>query len=167
MNNKAVPSAEKPLAGIKILELSTMVTCSFASMTLAAQGAEVIKIEPPLGGDVMRHLGHQKNGISALFHNCNRGKRSLAIDLKSSEGSDAVKQLAAEADLLMHNYRPGVMERMGLDSASLRKANKRLTYIAVTGFGLEGPMAGEPAYDHVIQAMTGITDLQGEGEKRL
>lgn len=165
MNNKAVPSAEKPLAGIKILELSTMITCSFASMTLAAQGAQVIKIEPPIGGDVMRHLGHQKNGISALFHNCNRGKRSLAIDLKSSDGSDAVKQLAADADVLMHNYRPGVMERMGLDSASLRKINNRLTYIAVTGFGLEGPMSGEPAYDHVIQAMTGITDLQGEGEK--
>ena len=164
MTHSKVPTAEQPLAGVKILELSTMVTCSLASMTLAAQGAEVIKIEPPLGGDVMRHLGHQKNGISALFHNCNRGKRSLAIDLKSSAGVDAVKQLAMEADLLMHNYRPGVMDRMGLGSASLREINNRLTYIAVTGFGIKGPMSGDPAYDHVIQAMSGITDLQGDGE---
>jgi len=162
MTHSKVPTAEQPLAGVKILELSTMVTCSLASMTLAAQGAEVIKIEPPLGGDVMRHLGHQKNGISALFHNCNRGKRSLAIDLKSSAGVEAVNQLAMKADLLIHNYRPGVMDRMGLGSTSLREINDRLTYIAVTGFGNKGPMSGDPAYDHVIQAMTGITDLQGD-----
>ena len=130
MTHSKVPTAEQPLAGVKILELSTMVTCSLASMTLVAQGAEVIKIEPPLGGDVMRHLGHQKNGISALFHNCNRGKRSLAIDLKSSAGVDAVTQLAMKADLVMHNYRPGVMDRMGLGSTSLRGINNRLTYIA-------------------------------------
>ena len=164
MTHSKVPTAEQPLAGVKILEFSTMVTCSLASMTLAAQGAEVIKIEPPLGGDVMRHLGHQKNGISALFHNCNRGKRSLAIDLKSSAGVDAVNQLAMKADLLIHNYRPGVMDRMGLGSTSLRGINNRLTYIAVTGFGNKGPMSGDPAYDHVIQAMSGITDLQGDEE---
>jgi len=164
MTHSKVPTAEQPLAGVKILEFSTMVTCSLASMTLAAQGAEVIKIEPPLGGDVMRHLGHQKNGISALFHNCNRGKRSLAIDLKSSAGVDAVTQLAMKADLVMHNYRPGVMDRMGLGSTSLREINDRLTYIAVTGFGSKGPMSGDPAYDHVIQAMSGITDLQGDEE---
>ena len=164
MTHSKVPTAEQPLAGVKILEFSTKVTCSLASMTLAAQGAEVIKIEPPLGGDVMRHLGHQKNGISALFHNCNRGKRSLAIDLKSSAGVDAVTQLAMKADLVMHNYRPGVMDRMGLGSTSLREINDRLTYIAVTGFGSKGPMSGDPAYDHVIQAMTGITDLQGDEE---
>jgi len=164
MTHSKVPTAEQPLAGVKILEFSTMVTCSLASMTLAAQGAEVIKIEPPLGGDVMRHLGHQKNGISALFHNCNRGKRSLAIDLKSSAGVDAVTQLAMKADLVMHNYRPGVMDRMGLGSTSLRGINNRLTYIAVTGFGNKGPMSGDPAYDHVIQAMSGITDLQGDEE---
>ncbi|MDG1244031.1 MAG: CoA transferase [Porticoccaceae bacterium] len=164
MTHSKVPTAEQPLAGVKILEFSTMVTCSLASMTLVAQGAEVIKIEPPLGGDVMRHLGHQKNGISALFHNCNRGKRSLAIDLKSSAGVDAVTQLAMKADLVMHNYRPGVMDRMGLGSTSLRGINNRLTYIAVTGFGNKGPMSGDPAYDHVIQAMSGITDLQGDEE---
>ena len=164
MTHSKVPTAEQPLAGVKILEFSTMVTCSLASMMLVAQGAEVIKIEPPLGGDVMRHLGHQKNGISALFHNCNRGKRSLAIDLKSSAGVDAVTQLAMKADLVMHNYRPGVMDRMGLGSTSLRGINNRLTYIAVTGFGNKGPMSGDPAYDHVIQAMSGITDLQGDEE---
>ena len=89
-----IANAAKPLAGIKVLELSTMITCSMASMTLAAQGADVIKIEPPGTGDIMRHLGHQKNGISALFHGCNRGKRSLAIDLKSEQGVKVMGELA-------------------------------------------------------------------------
>ncbi|MBT3671878.1 MAG: CoA transferase [Porticoccaceae bacterium] len=164
MNNQTLPSAEKPLAGILILELSSMVTCAMASMTMEAQGATVIKVEPPGTGDIMRHLGHQKNGVSALFHSCNRGKQSLAIDLKSPEGVEAIKALAAKADIVMHNYRPNVMERLGLSSDTLRSINPRLIYIAVTGFGTTGPKAGEPAYDHVIQGMTGFTDLQAPGD---
>jgi len=159
-----IASAAKPLAGIKVLELSTMITCSMASMTLAAQGADVIKIEPPGTGDIMRHLGHQKNGISALFHGCNRGKRSLAIDLKSEQGVKVMGELASEADVLMHNYRPKVMERLGLSSDSLRKLNPRLIYIAVTGFGTKGPKSGDPAYDHVIQGITGFTNLQAPSD---
>ncbi|MDE0747308.1 MAG: CoA transferase [Porticoccaceae bacterium] len=165
MKNQAKPSARQPLAGLKILELSSMVTCAMASMTMAAQGASVIKVEPPGMGDTMRHLGHQKNGISALFHSCNRGKRSLAIDLKSAEGVAAVKAIALDVDIVMHNYRPSVMERLGLGSEVLRAINPRLIYVAVTGFGTTGPKAGEPAYDHVIQGMTGFTDLQGAGDE--
>ncbi|MFM1604844.1 MAG: CaiB/BaiF CoA transferase family protein [Porticoccaceae bacterium] len=165
MKNQAKPSARQPLAGLKILELSSMVTCAMASMTMAAQGASVIKVEPPGMGDTMRHLGHQKNGISALFHSCNRGKRSLAIDLKSAEGVEAVKAIALDVDIVMHNYRPSVMERLGLGSEVLRAINPRLIYVAVTGFGTTGPKAGEPAYDHVIQGMTGFTDLQGAGDE--
>ena len=165
MKDQAKPSAHQPLAGLKILELSSMVTCAMASMTMAAQGARVIKVEPPGMGDTMRHLGHQKNGISALFHSCNRGKRSLAIDLKSIEGVEAVKAIAADTDIVMHNYRPNVMERLGLGSEVLRAINPRLIYVAVTGFGTTGPKAGEPAYDHVIQGMTGFTDLQGAGDE--
>ncbi len=153
----------QPLKGVKVLELSTMITAALPSMILASQGAEVIKIEP-LSGDPMRQLGAQKNGISALFHNCNRGKQSLALDLKQKQAQHIVQELAAEADILVHNYRLGVMDRLDLGSEALRAANPRLIYIAITGFGKEGEMAQNPAYDHVVQAIAGFTALQGDGE---
>ena len=155
------PTAEKPLAGLSVVEMSTMVTCALSAMMLRAQGAEVVKVEPVLIGDPMRFLGSQKNGVSALFHNCNRGKRSLAIDMKHESGVEAVKRLAADADILLNNYRPGVMDKLGLGSDVLRAANPRLINVAVTGFGTVGPMAERPAYDHVIQGISGITALQG------
>ena len=158
------PSASQPLAGIEVIELSNMITCSLAAMTMAAQGAEVIKVEPPAMGDKMRPLGTQKNGVSGFFHNCNRGKRSLAIDLKSEAGVEAVKKLIARADVLLHNYRPGVMDRIGLGSDFLREINPKLIYVAVSGFGTEGPMADFPAFDHVIQGLAGFTDLQSSEE---
>ena len=158
------PSASQPLAGIEVIELSNMITCSLAAMTMAAQGAEVIKVEPPAMGDKMRPLGTQKNGVSGFFHNCNRGKRSLAIDLKSEAGVEAVKKLIARADVLLHNYRPGVMDRIGLGSDVLREINPKLIYVAVGGFGTEGPMADFPAFDHVIQGLAGFTDLQSSEE---
>ena len=160
--NKA--TSLQPLAGIKIIELSNMITCSLAAMTMSAQGADVIKVEPPGMGDKMRPLGTQKNGVSGFFHNCNRGKRSLAIDLKSQAGVDAVKELASEADILIHNYRPGVMDRLGLGSDDLRNENPKLIYIAISGFGASGPMADLPAFDHVIQGIVGFTDLQSSEE---
>jgi crotonobetainyl-CoA:carnitine CoA-transferase CaiB-like acyl-CoA transferase len=160
--NKA--TSLQPLAGIKIIELSNMITCSLAAMTMSAQGADVIKVEPPGMGDKMRPLGTQKNGVSGFFHNCNRGKRSLAIDLKSQAGVDAVKELASEADILIHNYRPGVMDRLGLGSDDLRNENPKLIYIAISGFGTSGPMADLPAFDHVIQGIVGFTDLQSSEE---
>ena len=158
-------SSSKPLKGIKVVEFSNMITCSLAAMTMASQGAEVIKVEPPEGGDKMRRLGTQKNGVSGFFHNCNRGKRSLAIDLKSSAGVKAVKQLASESDILMHNYRPGIMDKLNIGSNTLRELNPKLIFIAVSGFGTQGPMANLPAFDHVIQGFAGFTDLQSSDEK--
>ena len=143
-----------------------MITCSLAAQTMAAQGATVIKVEPPVGGDQMRPLGTQKSGVSGFFHNCNRGKQSLAIDLKSDAGVEAVKRLAANADIVLHNYRPGVMDRIGLGSATLRAINPRLIYIAVSGFGTQGPMADFPAFDHVIQGIAGFTDLQAPDDNK-
>jgi crotonobetainyl-CoA:carnitine CoA-transferase CaiB-like acyl-CoA transferase len=163
---KRTATARQPLAGLEVIELSNMITCSLAAMTMAAQGATVIKVEPPVGGDQMRPLGTQKNGVSGFFHNCNRGKRSLAIDLKSEAGVEAVKKLAARADVLLHNYRPGVMDRIGLGSDVLRTINPKLVYVAVSGFGTQGPMADMPAFDHVIQGMAGFTDLQASDDHR-
>ena len=163
---KPAATARQPLAGLEVIELSNMITCSLAAMTMAAQGANVIKVEPPVGGDQMRPLGTQKSGVSGFFHNCNRGKRSLAIDLKSAAGVEAVKKLAARADVLLHNYRPGVMDRIGLGSDVLRTINPKLVYVAVSGFGTQGPMADMPAFDHVIQGMAGFTDLQASDDNR-
>ena len=163
---KPTPTARQPMAGLEVIELSNMITCSLAAMTMAAQGARVIKVEPPVMGDQMRPLGTQKSGISGFFHNCNRGKRSLAIDLKSEAGVEAVKKLAARADVLLHNYRPGVMDRIGLGSDVLRKINPRLVYVAVSGFGTQGPMADFPAFDHVIQGLAGFTDLQAPDDNK-
>ena len=157
-------TSSKPLNGVKVIELSNMITCSLAAMTMASQGAEVIKVEPPIIGDKMRPLGTQKNGVSGFFHNCNRGKRSLAIDLKSEAGAEALKKLASKSDVLMHNYRPNVMDKLGLGSEVLRKINSKLIYIAVSGFGTKGPMANLPAFDHVIQGFAGFTDLQSSDE---
>ena len=157
-----------PYEGVTVLELSTMITCSLATMMFAQQGAHVIKIEPKKIGDPMRMLGSQKGGISGLFHNCNRGKQSLALDLKTQSGQDIVSKLAQDADILIHNYRPGVMDRLGLGSETLRAQNPRLIYVAVTGFGIEGPLAGAPAYDPVVQGLAGFTHVQGgRGERAL
>jgi len=153
--------AIQPLAGIKVVEFSTMITASLATMMFAQQGADVIKVEPPGIGDPMRWLGSQKDGISGLFHNCNQAKRSITLDLKSAEDVAHARQLCLEADVVIHNYRPGVMDRLGLGSAALREEKPQLIYCAITGFGHEGPLSGRPAYDHVMQAMAGFMTLQG------
>jgi len=155
----------QPLAGIKVMEFSTMITASFAAMMMAEQGAEVIKVEPVELGDPMRYLGSSKGGISGLFANCNRGKRSLRVDIKSESGSNIVKQLAAETDVVLCNFRPGVMESLGLGSDTLRAINPRLIYAAINGFGNAGPDSDKPAYDPVIQAQAGFAAVQGEGSE--
>ncbi len=153
--------ATQPLAGIKVVEFSTMITASLATMMFAQQGADVIKVEPPGIGDPMRWLGSQKGGISGLFHNCNQAKRSITLDLKSAEDVAHARQLCLQADVVIHNYRPGVMDRLGLGSDALRQERPQLIYCAITGFGHEGPLSGRPAYDHVMQAMAGFMTLQG------
>ena len=154
----------KPFEGIKVLEFSTMVTASFSAMMLADQGAQVIKVEPIEVGDPMRFLGTSKGGISALFANCNRGKRSLRLDIKSDEGRKVIEQLAAETDIVLTNYRPGVMDNLGLGSEHLRSINPRLIFGAVSGFGTEGPLSSAPAYDPIIQSEAGFGAVQGQGK---
>ncbi len=154
----------KPLDGIRVLEFSTMITASFAAMMLAEQGAEVIKVEPVDAGDPMRYIGSSKGGVSALFASCNRGKRSLRLDLKTDRGRAVIEQLADHTDVVLTNYRPGVMDGLGLGSSDLRDRNPRLIYGAVTGFGTQGPQRDAPAYDPIIQAQTGMTAVQGQGK---
>jgi crotonobetainyl-CoA:carnitine CoA-transferase CaiB-like acyl-CoA transferase len=155
----------KPLESITVLEFSTMITASLASMMMAEQGARVIKVEPIGMGDPMRYLGARKGDISALFANCNRGKESLRLDLQTEEGQDVIRRLMSEVDVLVHNFRPGVMDKLTLGSESLRALNPRLIYCAISGFGTEGPLSGAAAYDPMIQAHAGIAATQGrEGE---
>jgi crotonobetainyl-CoA:carnitine CoA-transferase CaiB-like acyl-CoA transferase len=154
----------KPLEGIKVLEFSTMITASFAAMMLAEQGASVIKVEPMELGDPMRFLGSSKGGISALFANCNRGKQSLRLDIKSEAGKRVIEELARDTDVVLCNFRPGVMDGLGLGSDALRAINPRMIYAGVTGFGTEGPFKDNPAYDPVIQAQAGFAAVQGQGK---
>jgi crotonobetainyl-CoA:carnitine CoA-transferase CaiB-like acyl-CoA transferase len=156
----------KPLEGVKIVEFSTVVTAALATTMLSEQGAHTVKVEPVGIGDTLRYLGTSKAGVSAVFANCNRGKQTIAVNLKSPEGLEIAKKLTAEADVLISNYRPGVLDRIGLGSEPLRELNPRLIYAAISGFGNEGPLAKSPAYDHVIQSLTGFTALQGDGDNK-
>jgi crotonobetainyl-CoA:carnitine CoA-transferase CaiB-like acyl-CoA transferase len=157
-----------PLAGVRVLDLTSVVSGPLATMFLADQDAEVIKIEP-LGGDITRHSRQSisKSGeFSALFVSTNRGKRSLAIDLKRPEAVAIMRKLAARADVLVQNFRPGAMERLGLDEPSLRTANPRLIYVSISGVGESGPYAGKRVYDPIIQALSGFADIQSDPETR-
>jgi crotonobetainyl-CoA:carnitine CoA-transferase CaiB-like acyl-CoA transferase len=147
------------LDGIKVLDLTTMVSGPVAAMMLADQGAEVIKVEPP-HGEQMRHLGSLHNGVTAMFYSCNRGKRSIALDLKSDAGKDILKDLMRGTDVLLQNFRPGAMDRMGFGEAAVRKLNDRIIYVSISGFGEHGPYAHKRVYDPVIQALSGATDIQ-------
>ena len=154
----------KPLEGITILEFSTMITASFAAMQMCEQGARVIKVEPLDAGDPLRYIGTNKGGISSLFANCNRGKQSIRINIKEEAGQALVREMVPHVDIVIHNYRPGVMDKLGLGSDALRALNSRLIYTAISGFGTQGPLSGAPAYDPIIQAHAGITAAQGKEE---
>ena len=153
-----------PLAGIKVVELSTMITASYAAMIMGEQGADIVKIEPPGIGDPMRHLGSQKPGLSALFHNFNRGKRSIALDLKLEDDLSIARQLCESADVIISNYRPGIMAKIGLSYEAIQRSNPSVIFARVTGFGTQGPQAALPAYDHVMQAQLGMTVIQGKAQ---
>jgi crotonobetainyl-CoA:carnitine CoA-transferase CaiB-like acyl-CoA transferase len=153
--------ARGPLAGIRVVELASYITAPFAAMGLADLGADVIKVEPPRG-DPYRRVPRSPTGTSPVFTNANRGKRSLALDLKDADGIATVKALLATADLLVCNYRPGVLDRMGLPDADLVAANPRLIRIYVSGYGPDGPDVDAPAFDGAVQARVGLTHLHGE-----
>src|SRR5579871_6721976 len=147
------------LEGVRVLDLSTMVAGPVATMMLADQGADVIKIESP-SGDLMRHFAFGRNGISASFLSCNRNKRSIAIDLKATAGLDIVRKLIATADALVHNFRPGAAERVGLGEKSVRGLKRDIVYVSISGFGEKGPYSGQRAYDPVIQSLSGLAEIQ-------
>ncbi len=151
-----------PLDGFRVIELATMVSAPIATMLLADQGAEVIKVEAPPHGDIMRRLGPQRGGVTAGFATINRGKRSLALDLKHERGIGILHDLVETADVFIQNFRPGVVDRLGLGPDRLRELNPRLVYVSISGFGQEGPYAQKRVYDPIIQALSGFADIQAD-----
>jgi crotonobetainyl-CoA:carnitine CoA-transferase CaiB-like acyl-CoA transferase len=151
------------LSGVRVLDLTTMVAGPVATMMLADQGAEVIKIES-LNGDLMRHFSYGRNGIGAPFLCCNRNKRSIAVDIKTADGLEIVKKLIQTAAVFVHNFRPGTAERIGLGEETVRNIRRDIIYVSICGYGETGPYANQRAYDPVIQAMSGLADIQRERE---
>jgi crotonobetainyl-CoA:carnitine CoA-transferase CaiB-like acyl-CoA transferase len=153
-----------PLAGIRIVDCTAYIAGPFATMVLADQGADVVKIEPLGLGDVMRHIGTARGGISTLFAACNRSKRSLALDLRDERGRKILRDLVATADVFVQNFRPGVVKRLGIDEPALRGACPDLVYCSVSAFGQKGPWSNRPAFDHIIQAASGLAAVQADRE---
>ena len=149
-----------PLQGIKVLDLSVMISGPLAAMVLADQGADVIKVESPGIGDFMRYLGSAKGGMTGIFVNNNRGKRSLVVDLKSEQGVAVLKKLAETADVVIQNFRPGAVERLGIGYEDLKAVNPHLIYVSISGYGPDGPDSGHRVYDNVIQAASGLASVQ-------
>ncbi len=149
-----------PLAGVRVLDVTTVVLGPWAAQTLGDMGADVIKVEPP-EGDTTRRLGPARHpGMGAFYLACNRNKRSLVLDLKQTAGRAALLRLAATADVILHNFRPGPAARLGLEYEPFRAVNPRLVYCATYGFRARGPYGTKPAYDDVIQAAAGLASLQ-------
>ncbi|HWH75727.1 MAG TPA: CoA transferase, partial [Candidatus Binatus sp.] len=154
-----------PLAGIRVLDLTRVLAGPYCTMYLGDLGAEVVKVEQPGVGDDTRGWGPPfSGGESAYFLCVNRNKKSLTVDLKSAEGISLVRQLAEHADVLIENFRPGAMERLGLGETELRRANPRLIYASLSGFGADGPMAETPGYDLIVQAWGGLMSITGTPE---
>ena len=150
------------LDGIKVVDLTAMITGPFATMILADQGALVVKVEPPGIGDVMRFLGSQSGGMTSLFASCNRSKQSIVVNLREEAGKEIVRALVRDADVFIQNFRPGVIDRMGLGEAELRRNHPELIYVSLSAFGEKGPYAKRPAYDHILQGMTGAAYVQAD-----
>jgi crotonobetainyl-CoA:carnitine CoA-transferase CaiB-like acyl-CoA transferase len=164
-NASATPDA-LPLAGLRVLDFAQFLAGPSCALRLADLGADVIKVERPDGGDLCRQLAladQRRGDDSALFHTINRNKRSFAADLKDPADLVRVRALITTADVLIHNFRPGVMERIGLDYDSVRAANPRIVYGTVTGYGTEGPWRDKPGQDLLVQSLSGLTWLSGNG----
>lgn len=156
-----------PLHGIRILDLSTVISGPHATMLLADQGADVIKVEGVDRPDHARGAGHGEAKFTAVFLNNNRNKRSLALDLKSAEGKAVLLEVAASCDVLIQNFRPGVVERLGIDEDTVRKVKPDIIYVSISGFGEKGPWSHKPVYDPIVQAISGLTTIQaGSDEER-
>jgi crotonobetainyl-CoA:carnitine CoA-transferase CaiB-like acyl-CoA transferase len=161
--------AKGPLDGFRVLDLTTMVSGPVATMMLADQGADVIKIEPP-AGELMRRVGIDNRGMTSSFLSCNRSKRSLSVDVKTEDGLAVVRKLVATADVLVQNFRPGAIQRMGLGEEVVREIRPDIVYVSISGFGEDGPYAQQRVYDPVIQALSGLAEIQTDrasGEPRM
>ncbi|MEN3149431.1 CaiB/BaiF CoA-transferase family protein [Neorhizobium sp. IRAMC:178] len=163
------PPKKPPLSGIRVIELARVLAGPWAGQMLADMGADVIKVENPDGGDDTRAWGppfvEGKDGgnlSAAYYHSTNRGKRSIAVDLKTEEGQDIVRRLAATADVLIENFKLGGLVKYGLDYESLKKINPKLIYCSITGFGQNGPYANLAGYDYIVQGMSGFMSITGE-----
>jgi crotonobetainyl-CoA:carnitine CoA-transferase CaiB-like acyl-CoA transferase len=157
-----------PLSGVRVIDLTSVVSGPFATMFLADQGADVVKVEP-LGGDITRRSRQSVDPtgqFSALFISTNRGKRSIALDLKQPQGLEVLRRLIARADVLVQNFRPQVMERLGLGEGATRALNPRLIYVSISGAGDSGPYAEKRIYDPIIQGLSGFADVQAEAKTR-
>ncbi len=152
-----------PLSGIRVVDLTSMISGPVATMMLGDQGADVIKVEP-LTGDLVRIMGPNRAGLTSGFISANRSKRSLAVDLKSEQGMAVVKKLVATADVFVQNFRPGAIVRMGLGEDVVRELKNDIVYVSISGFGETGPYAHKRVYDPVIQALCGLADIQKDGE---
>lgn len=158
-------SDARPLEGVRVLDLCRVVSGPFATMQLGDLGADVAKVESPGQGDESRSYGPPfVEGESAYYMSVNRNKRSIAIDLKSAEGRKLALDLAARADVVIENFRPGTMERLGLGYDELRKINPRIIYCGISGFGRSGPEAGRPGYDLILQGEGGVMSITGEAD---
>lgn len=156
-----------PLHGYRVLDLTTVISGPFATMLLGDQGADIIKVESVSAPDHARGAGYGENKFTATFLNNNRNKRGIALDLKSEAGKEALLKLAATADVLIQNFRPGVVERLGIGEDVVRKIKPDIIYVSISGFGESGPMAHKPVYDPIVQAISGLTTIQaGSDEER-
>ena len=148
-----------PLSGVKILDLTAMVSGPTATMMLGDQGADVIKVEP-LEGELMRKVGDELNGMTNAFLCCNRSKRSITLNLKNKKGLNILKKLILASDVFVQNFRPGTVERMGIGYEKIKIINPKLIYVSISGFGEKGPYSRQRVYDPVIQALSGLADIQ-------
>jgi crotonobetainyl-CoA:carnitine CoA-transferase CaiB-like acyl-CoA transferase len=149
-----------PLSGVTVVDMSVMISGPLATMMLADQGAEVVKVESPGLGDLMRYLGTAKGGMTGIFANNNRGKRSLVVDLKKPAGLEVMRRLVAGADVFVQNFRPGALDRLGLGYDELSELNPDLVYVSISGYGPDGPNSHRRVYDNVIQAASGLASVQ-------
>jgi crotonobetainyl-CoA:carnitine CoA-transferase CaiB-like acyl-CoA transferase len=151
-----------PMEGVRVLDLSIALTGPYVAALMADQGADVVKVERPGIGDIARWVGVAVNGMSSLYLVCNRGKRSIAVDLQQADGIDIVLRLAERADVVLQNFRPGIMDRLGLGYEDVRSVNPEVVYTSISGFGNVGPYSDRSAYDTVIQAYAGFAASQAD-----
>ena len=154
-----------PLEGFRVVDLTSVISGPLATMILADQGADVIKVETPHGGDFTRASANRRGGFSASFVNNNRNKRSIALDLKNPKGLEALMAIVAGADVFIQNFRPGVAERIGVGEEAVRAARPDIVYVSISGFGHRGPLANRPVYDPLIQAISGLTTVQAGSDE--